>query len=30
MRIEPVKYAFRPKYADSHPDIGMTMTLAMM
>src|SRR4029078_7150978 len=30
MRIDPVRYALRPKYADSHPDIGMTMTLAMM
>src|SRR3954462_9530726 len=29
-RIEPVKYRWRPKYADSHPDIGITMTLAMM
>src|SRR5215510_7542139 len=28
--IEPVRYRFRPKYAESHPDIGMTMTLAMM
>src|ERR1051326_6155469 len=25
--IDPVRYFLRPKYADSHPDIGMTMTL---
>src|SRR6267378_8141805 len=29
-KIEPVKYRLRPKNAESHPDIGMTMTLAMM
>ena len=29
-RIDPVKYRLRPKYADNHPEIGMTMTFAMM
>ena len=29
-KIEPVRYRLRPKYADSHPEIGITMTLAMM
>src|SRR5215216_6760101 len=28
--IDPVRYRRRPKYADSHPDIGITMTFAMM
>ena len=28
--IEPVRYRLRPKYADNQPDIGITMTFAMM
>ncbi len=28
--IEPVRYLLRPKYAESHPDIGITITFAMM
>src|SRR5579884_2890562 len=28
--IEPARYRLRPKYADSQPDIGITMTFAMM
>ena len=27
-RIEPVRYRRLPKYPESHPDIGMTITLA--
>ena len=28
--IEPAKYRRRPKYADSHPVMGSTITLATM